>query len=98
MKVGDLITTYYKGYFRLTKIEKRFYTEDYVKSFPSLKAKLGEEYSPLYCFIQEYDTNGNPKTSKEKCCDSQFCSPAEKSIKEEIKQMELKIQNLKKLL
>ena len=42
MKVGDLITTYYKGFFRLEKIERRFYTEADLR-FTSKDKVLGEE-------------------------------------------------------
>jgi hypothetical protein len=98
MKEGDLITTYYAGFFRLEKIERRFYTEDYIKYFPSFKDKLGEEYSPLYHFTQEYDSNGKPKKSKQKSCDAQFCNLAEDFIKQEILDMEERKQNLEKLL
>lgn len=98
MKVGDLITAYEKGYFRLTRIERRFYTQQDIYFRPSENLILGQEYSPLYYYKQEYDSNGNPRKSEEKCCDAQFCEPAKKSIKKEIEQMEQKIQNLKKLL
>jgi hypothetical protein len=98
MKEGDLITTYYAGFFRLKKIERRFYTEELIKYYPSKKDKLGEEYSPLYHFTQEYDSNGKPKKSKQKACDAKFCNPAKDFIKQEILDMEKRKQNLEKLL
>ena len=97
IKVGDLITTCYKGYYRLTKIQRRFYTQYDVDYYPSLKAVLGVEYSPLFHFIQEYDSEGKPKTGKEKACDSQFCKLAKISIEEEIKKAQNKINNLKEI-
>ena len=87
MKEGDLITTYYAGFFRLKRIERRFYTE-YDLQFTSKDKVLVAEYSPLYHFEQEYDSNGNVKTSKEKACDSAFCKPAEEKIREEIGKVE----------
>ena len=98
MKVGDLITTYYAGFFRLEKVERRFYTEEHIKYFPSYKDKLGEEYSPLYYFTQEYDSNGKPKKSKQKACDAQFCKPAKDFIKKEILDIDERRQQLEKLL
>jgi hypothetical protein len=98
MKVGDLITTYYSGFFRLEKIERRFYTEDYIRHYTRLKDKLGEEYSPLYYFTQEYDSNGRPKKSKQKACDAQFCKPAKDFIEQEILDIEERKQNLEKFL
>lgn len=94
MKVGDLITTYHEGYFILNRIEKRYATEGDVMRHPSVYKKVGEEYSPLYYFTQKYDKNGNPKTSKEKVCDSSFCKPAKDRIEEE----ELKVEKLKLIL
>ena len=59
MKIGDLITTYYSGFFILTKIEKRFITQKMIDSYSTYKdKKVGDEYSPLYYFKQEYDING----------------------------------------
>ncbi len=98
MKVGDLITTYYAGFFRLEKVERRFYTEEHIKYFPSYKDKLGEEYSPLYYFTQEYDTNGKPKKSGQKSCDSKFCNLAKDYINNKINTLQEKKQNLEKLL
>lgn len=90
MKEGDLITTYHKGFFRLKRIERRFFTEH---------DKLGEEYSPLYFFTQEYDANGNPKVSNvEKSCDAQFCKPAKEAIELELTNSISKINNLEKIL
>ena len=94
MKIGDLITTYYEGYFVLDRIEKRYATEYDVKHYPSVYKQVGEEDSPLFYFTQKYDKNGNPKKAKQKACDKQFCKPAEEKIKEEIE----KINRLKKIL
>ena len=94
MKEEDLITTYYAGFFRLKRIERRFATEEDIKRYPSIYKEVGEEYSPLYHFEQEYDSNGNPKKSKEKVCDAQFCKPAKEKIDEEI----AKIEKLKMIL
>lgn len=85
MKIGDLITTYFKGYYRLTKIEKRYITQELKNSNVYKDSNIGDEYSPLYHFVQIYDSNGNPKKSKEKQCDALFCNKAENYIKDAIK-------------
>ena len=89
MKEGDLITTYYKGFYRLKRIEKRYLTQYDVDTYTVYKGrKVGEEYGALLYFIQEYTQEGNPvKTAKEKCCDIQFCKLASDYISEEIKNM-----------
>jgi hypothetical protein len=90
MEVGDLITTYYKGFFRLNKIERRFYTQEDIDIYYLLKGKkAGEEYSPLYYFTQEYDSKGNPsKNPIQKWCDAQFCKLANEYITEELQKLE----------
>ena len=94
MKEGDLITTYYEGFFILNRIEKRYATEADVKQFPNTYKEVGKEYSPLYYFKQKYDKNGNPKVSKEKVCDAEFCKPAIERIVEEV----LRVEKLKLIL
>lgn len=96
MKEGDLITTYYKGYFRLDRIERRYVTED-LMHFYIYKNRLGEEYSSLFHFTQEFDSNGTTKKSKQKSCDSQFCRLALESIDEEIGLLDRKREQLLKI-
>ena len=88
MKVGDLITTYNKGFFILEKIERRFFTEDDLRYHPTAVKKVGEEYSPLFHYSQKYDLEGNIKKSRQMSCDSSFCKPAEEYIKKEIERVE----------
>jgi len=94
MKEGDLIATYYEGYFILDRIEKRYATERDVKSYPNIYTEVGQEYSPLYYFTQKFDKDGNPKKSKQKVCDEHFCKPAEEKIKQET----IRVDKLKTIL
>lgn len=97
MKAGDIIKTYYKGYFILDRIERRYVTEE-MKKYSSYKDKeVGEEYSPLFHFTQIFDENFNKRTTK-KCCDARFCSLASESIKEELKELREKQKKLKEFL
>jgi len=71
MKIGDLITTAYSGYFELTEIH------------PS---KRRSSDSILFVFEKRYTTNGGHYSSKiPQSCDSEFCSPAEKIIQNRIR-------------
>jgi hypothetical protein len=98
MKEGDLITTYYEGFFRLKRIKRRFITQDDINRYTSYKdKKVGEEYSPLYYFTQEYDSNGNIKKSKEKSCDASFCELADSYIIDELQKLEQRKEQLLKL-
>lgn len=81
MKIGDLITTYYKGIWRLTRIERRF-------------RESGEEYNPLFYFTQVCTFEGK-EAKRENCCDSHFCKPAGEYIKKEEERLEKIKQYLK---
>ena len=93
MKEGDLISTYYKGFYRLEKIERRFHDKDSLR-FTSSEHYIGEEYSPLFHFIQEYDSNGKRVKGKLKHCDGGFCKLAVDFITAEIEEMNQKIKQL----
>jgi hypothetical protein len=86
MKEGDLITTYYSGYYRLDRIERRFYTEQ--THFRLDDKRIGEEYNSLYHFTQEYDKDGKVKKGKQKACDAGFCKLAKDSIINELLKLE----------
>lgn len=75
MKVGDLITTYHKGIWRVIKIERRFYTEIDLKYRTNHNHKVGEEYNPLIHYELVLDSNFNPPKYKarQRNCDSAYC-------------------------
>ncbi len=85
-KIGDLITTYHKGFHRITGIEKRkkFYVDG--------KTLIGGD---LLFYIKEYDANFNPTSRKSSdCCDEIYCKKV--NIEEEIEKLEeLKVKLLK---
>lgn len=73
LEAGDLITSYYKGYFRVTSIEERWFNEKThkytTKTAPDLK------YCPLVYFNQIMDASFKPRKSKSvMCCDGLFCA------------------------
>lgn len=77
MQIGDLITTYHAGIWKLTKIEKRFYkTISDIPSFLRDSKKVGDEFSPLYTYKKVCDFNGESKQNKVNSCDASYCAPA----------------------
>lgn len=75
IQVGDLITAYHSGYHRLTKIERRCYTQYDIDNFSVYKDKqVGEEYKPLFHYEQVL-TADYKKTKKKKAmsCDASYC-------------------------
>lgn len=99
MKVGDIITTYYSGFYKLTRIERRFYTERDITQYSVYKdKKVGDEYSPMFYFVKMADAKGvKCKPAKEKGCDAVFCRLAVDSIKEQVQELNNLISNLEKL-
>lgn len=69
LKVGDIITTYYSGYFKLTGREIRFSDQD----VDSWRIKKGDRNSDLFKFVQIMDKYGRKRNSKEKSCDASYC-------------------------
>lgn len=100
MKEGDLITTYFKGFYRLKRIERRYLTQYEVDTYSTHKGKkAGDQYSPLFYFIQEYTDDGKPvKTAKEKACDAVFCKLVSDYIKEEVEKFNIRITALEAIL
>ena len=105
-KPGDFITSYYAGYHRVTRIERRWAN----KTKPSTYGRLAyciigehtddcaEEINPLIYHVQLFDAKGNPKKSKEKCSESSFCKLAKESIESEIEKLQKMQENLTSML
>ena len=104
MKVGDLITTYFKGFYELVRIERRweyrlgttlYQKQANCKSIYDPET-CGEEMSPLFYFKQKYSAEGKPVNIKTiKCCSASFCKPAQQFIKEEIVRLQTIMDNIK---
>jgi len=78
MKIGDIITTYHKGYWRLTKFEDKLYTQanvDYFRNIYSKSVSVGDvEYTQCY-YTQICDSKFNFKNGKvEKSCHISYCN------------------------
>ncbi len=99
MKVGDLVSAYWAGYYEIVKISRRWEKKD-SKTFYERRAccitgeenfnedTCGVEMNPLLTLIQKFTKEGKPVvTKKERTCDSSFCKPAEEYIAEEIKKL-----------
>jgi hypothetical protein len=106
IKVGDLISTYYAGYYEVVKVVRRW--ENKVGKTPYErfayctigednfdKDTCGEEMNPLLTFIQKFTKEGKPVvTRKEKMCCSSYCKPAKEYVADEIKKLELVLKQL----
>ena len=74
IKVGDIVTAYYNGYYRVTKIERRFYTEEDIIRYPLNPAKVGDEYNALIHGEAVLNRKLCPvKRHKEMICDAAYC-------------------------
>lgn len=83
--VGDIITTYHKGYWRLVKINRRYLTkrdlEMYHEAGEYKYKKVGDEYSPIFVYEQVMTDSLKPVTRKsQKECDASFCQKVTKDI------------------
>ena len=70
---GDIVTTYNKGFHRVTKVEQRFYNQ-YDKPHLRDGQNLGDKYSSLIYYVQVADKEGRPRKSKERSCDAFWCT------------------------
>lgn len=98
IKEGDLITAYHAGYHRVTKIERRFYTESYKQRFHN--AVVGEEYSPLiYYYTVANSKFKKVNSKKDKCCDASYCRlvDIDQLIEEEASNFNDKLEGIKSL-
>lgn len=94
--IGDLVTTYYSGFYRVTKIVRRWENKKYPEgSFNAIACNIagefdpdtcGRETNPLVYFKQEYTADGRPiKSNIIKYCDGSFVQPASVDLKKFIK-------------
>jgi hypothetical protein len=103
--IGQKITTYYAGYFEVTRIERRWLNKtkdtEYAQRAYNIRGEYtdecGEEFSPIIYFKQLYDAKGNPKKSKEKGCDMSYCKPAIDSVNAEIQSLQELVNKLSNL-
>ena len=103
MKIGDLVTAYWKGYYEIINIKRRWERKQgetpYQKQAYCLTEydpeTCGIEMNPLYNLIQRYSAEGKPvKTSKIQTCDSGFCKLAKDFIPLEVNRLEVIINDL----
>ena len=75
IEVGDLVTGYSKGYFRVTQVERRYVVEGTLQYVPYDGAKVGDEYSALIHMRLVMDTKFKEpkKARREVSCDAGYC-------------------------
>ncbi len=103
--IGQKITTYYAGYFEVTRIVRRWKNKtkdtEYTQGAYFISGEhtddCGDEMRPIIYFIQLYDAKGNPKKSKEKCCDMCYCKPATETLNAEIQSLQELVNRLSNL-
>jgi len=80
LKVGDLVTAYWKGYFRVVAIQNMCKPLDMnaqLQAVPEGHTNAGEIIYQIISVQQEYDTKGNFRRSKDvKNCHGSFCQLA----------------------
>jgi len=88
MKIGDIVTSFWKGYWEIVAIDTEYYK------------KHGGHYEgrALIHVKKVYDDNGKPVNSKQiKACDSAWCKSAKLHIDNVVIDLENKIKSLKEL-
>lgn len=103
IKVGDLVTAYWSGYFEVVKIMRRW--EDKTKATEYYRTAYniqgienynedicGEEMQPLIVMLKRFDKSGKKVVSrKEQTCDATYCKDAEEILPLEIEKLKQSI-------
>lgn len=110
VKIGDIITAYRKGYYRVVSIRYRFYSENDFKWLPEdrkgadgtyvindQRVKVGDEFSPLVGMTQVFSDHFAPYVRDTVYwCDMSYCQRVtEEGVRRVMEQLE---QNLSLLL
>lgn len=104
IKIGDVITTYHPGYFKVIKIKRRWvklggYSKwDYIdeSSDPALR---GEEGAPIVVYLKIAKPDGTPIKGKvPQSCDSAYCKLAIDAIPKRIESLDKEKEQLLNIL
>ena len=100
-KIGDIITTYHKGYWRLVEIQQRYYNPE-KKEYSTKRKKGFVEYSPIFIYDQILTASFEKPKNKipiRKECDARWCHKLTPELIEAmIKDIQKKAEILKSLL
>lgn len=98
--VGDLVTGYHKGIWKVTKIDRRFLTQDDLRYQAYKDREVGEEYSSLVHYQQVLTEDYQKGRKVSKNCDISYCRKIDDAfIKEKREELERQIgilENLRK--
>lgn len=90
IQVGDIVTAYQKGYWRVEEIVPRYCDARYFKysSYEEIEPgvyrskyapydvkRIGEPYSPLVTLVKVVDTKFKPSNAVRSQCDISYCVP-----------------------
>lgn len=93
-KLGDLITTYHTGFWRLTDIERRWHQ---VGAILGGKDVGGQEHGALFTYAKEYDADFEPIKRKgwQEECDESHCRKVDADwAADEIDKLERRIEQI----
>ena len=106
IKVGDLVTSYWSGYFEVVKVTRRWENKtgatEYFRRAYNIQGienynedTCGEEMQPLITVIKKFDKSGKiVVTKKEQTCDASYCKVAKEVILLEINKLKQTIKLL----
>lgn len=102
LEIGDLVTTYHKGVWRITDIERRFVRHDDYgqRTLPNGDvAKVGDEYNSLIHYEKVLNGNYNRvRGNTRKKCDASFCTKLDAAwAQEQRAELERKIKTIEQL-
>lgn len=96
--IGDLVTGYHKGIWRVTKIDRRFLTQDDLRYQAYKDRQVGDEYSSLVQYQQVLTDDYQKGRKITKTCDISYCRKIDDTfIKEKRDELERQIEILEDL-
>lgn len=101
LRVGDIVTAYVKGYWRVVRIERRFVTASNFNVWISTihpNVGVGDEFNPLFYLEMIFNSNFTKRGKKTCQCDAQYCHRVDKKfIDGEVKLLEKKIKAFREM-
>lgn len=104
---GSIITAYHSGYHRVTRVERRFYSQRELDTYKSLRDKgykAGDEYNSAIFYKKILNSKlKEVNGKKELCCDACYCKTVssdgiKQEYEKEVQKLEEKYEKLLKLV
>lgn len=98
LAVGDLVTGFHKGIWKITQIERRYLTKDDLRHLVYANNKVGDEYSPLVHYTLVLTTKFKKARKLSNTCAASWCQKIDDSyIREMRSELERQITALEEL-